>query len=501
MFKKNKFYQTAIGFALVASLASCDLEEEVYTEILSSEFGQTEEEVAGLVGAAYASYGGWIGSTWVNDVISSDIGIVPARGTDWAENGQWARLHTHDFHPEDFYTNGSWNTLYTGVNNANRIIFQLEEIGTEAALQTVKELRVLRAINYYHLMDQYGNVPLVTSFADAEESPSNNSRSEIYSFVVSEVEEVINDLPTDVNATYGKINRWTAHALLAKTYLNAEVFSGTAQWDKAIEHADAIIDSGNYLLEPNFFDNFSLTNEGSRENIFVFVYDEVFSGGMSLAVRTLHYSSQQTYNFTAQPWNGYSSMQDFYNSFEDDDVRLGSFIVGPQFDLAGNPLLDLQAEPDDPNGQHIEFTTDVRDVNDALRQQGARIGKFEFEIGGNPANHDNDFPVFRFGDILLTKAEAEFRLGNTAEAMVLVNMIRERAGVAPFAALTLDDILAERGRETAFEGYRRQDQIRFGTFNDGWEHNPPDPSDHVNIFPISRTQLEANPNLQQNPGY
>ena len=256
MFKKNKFYQITIGFAFVASMASCDLEEEIYTEILSSEFGQTEEEVTGLVGAAYASYGGWIGNTWVNDVISSDIGIVPARGTDWAENGQWARLHTHEFHPEDFYANGSWNTLYTGVNNTNRIIFQLEEIGTDAALQTVKELRVLRAINYYHLMDQYGNVPLVTSFADADESPSNNSRSEIFNFVVSEVEAVINDLPTDVNATYGKINKWTAHALLAKTYLNAEVFNGTAQWEKVIEHTNAIIDSGNYLLTPNFFDNF-----------------------------------------------------------------------------------------------------------------------------------------------------------------------------------------------------------------------------------------------------
>lgn len=498
----NKFYRLAIiSFAFLSVLVSCDLDEEIFTEILSSEFGKTEEEVTAIVGAAYSSYSGWIGGPWVIQIISSDIGIVPTRGTDWAENGQWARLHEHDFQEDDFYANGAWNTLYTGINNVNRIIFQLEEIGTDAALQTVKELRILRAINYFELMDLYGNVPLVTSFVDADENPANNSRSEIYAFVVSEVEAVINDLPTDVASTYGKINKWVAHALLAKTYLNAEVFNGSAEWAKAIQHADAIIDSGNYNLTPNFFDNFSIDNASSSENIFVFVYDQVFSGGMSVAVRTLHYSSQQTYKFTTQPWNGYSSMQEFYNTFEEDDVRIGSFVEGPQFDFEGAPLLDLQAEPSDPNGQPINFTPKINDVRDALREQGVRIGKFEFEIGGDPSAMSNDFPLYRYGDILLTKAEAEFRMGNTGVALVLVNMIRDRAGVTPFASLTMVDLLAERGRETAFEGYRRQDQIRFGTFNDAWEFKPADPSSHVNIFPISRSQLDANPNLQQNPGY
>lgn len=500
LLKKNsiKFLR---GLFVIAVIAGCDLEEEVYTEVISSEFGQTEEEVAALVGAAYSSYGGWIGGPWVTNVISSDEGIVPTRGTDWAENGQWARMHEHDFQPEDFYANFSWGPLYTGINNVNRIIFQLEETGTDAALQTVKELRVLRAINYYHLMDIYGNVPLVTSFADAEENPTNNSRSEIYNFIVSEVEEVINDLPTDVASTYGKINKWVAHALLAKVYLNAEVYVGTPEWEKVIVHTDAIINSGNYNLAADFFDNFSISNETSPENIFVLIYDRIFSGGMSIAVRTLHYESQKTYNFTAQPWNGYSSLEDFYNKFDDADVRKQSFVVGPQFDSAGNPLMDASAEPSDPNGQPVEFTPQITGLRTALRQEGARIGKFEFELGGDPANMSNDFPMFRYGDILLTKAEAEFRLGNTGDALLLVNMIRDRANVPQLTTLTLDELLDERGRETAFEGYRRQDQIRFGTFNDAWQFKPADPSDHVNLFPISRTQLEANPNLQQNPGY
>lgn len=501
MLIKEKHYALIIGLLTFALIASCDLDEEVYTEVLSSEFGQTEEEVTALVGAAYSSYSGWIGGPWVTSLVSSDEGVVPTRGTDWAENGQWARMHEHDFQPDDFYANFSWSPLYTGINNVNRIIYQLEETGTDAALQTVKELKVLRAFNYYHLMDIYGNVPLVTSFVDAEENPANNTRAEIFDFITTEVESVIDDLPTDVSSTYGKINKWVAHALLAKVYLNAEVYVGNAEWEKVVEHTDAIIESGNYNLASSFFDNFSIDNESSTENIFVFVYDRVFSGGMSIAVRTLHYESQKTYNFTQQPWNGYSSLEDFYNKFDDEDVRKQSFVVGPQYDSSGNPLEDASAEPTDPNGPPVEFTPEITGLRTALRQEGTRIGKFEFESGGDPAAMNNDFPVFRYGDILLTKAEAEFRLGNEADALVLVNMIRERAGVPAFDSLTLEILLDERGRETAFEGYRRQDQIRFGTFNDAWEFKPADPSDHVNLFPISRSQLEANPNLQQNPGY
>ena len=501
--KTNKFYQTLlIGLALIFTVASCELEEEIFTEILSSEFGETTEEVNSMVGAAYSSYGGWIGGPWVSQVISSDIGIVPTRGTDWAENGQWARIHEHAYDPNDFYVRNAWNSLYTGVNNVNRIIYQLEGVGTDAALQTIKELRVLRALNYYYLMDIYGNIPLVTSFADAEASPSTTQRAGVYAFCVSEIEAVINDLPTTVGgASYGKINKWTAHALLMKLYLNSEVWIGTPQWSKALQHADAIIDSGNYSLTPNIFDNFAIQNEGSSENIFVLVYDKVFSGGMNLAVRTLHYSSQQTYNFTQQPWNGFSSMEDFYNSFEANDVRLGSFIVGQQYDSSGAILLDNQAEPEDPNGPPINFTPKIRNVRDAMRQDGARIGKFEMEMGGTPGAMSNDFPLFRLGDVILTKAELELRLGNAGEALTLVNMIRERAGVGPFTELTYENLLAERGRETCFEAYRRQDLIRFGRFNDAWFDKPADPSDHVNIFPIATTHLEANPSLTQNPGY
>jgi len=499
--KKIKFYQLILSSSILVLSTSCDLEEEVFTEVQASEFGQTDEEVSALVGAAYSSYAQWIGGPWNTNIHASDLAITPQRGTDWAEGGEWARLHQHTSRPDDRFSRESWNALFTGINNVNRILFQLEEIGSESSLQTAKELRVLRAINYYLLMDMFGNVPLVISFDNAEEAPSNASRAEIYNFVISEVEAVINDLPTDIAGTYGKVNKMVANALLAKAYLNAEVYVGTPEWQKAIDNADAIIDSGAYSLATNFFDNFAANNQNSPENIFVFIYDEVFSPGMNVGIRSLHYQSQLSYDFKAQPWNGISSLEEFYNSFDDEDVRKNSFLEGPQFDTAGNQLMDEQAEPGDPDGAPLNFTPQMDAIDNALRQQGVRIGKFEYEIGADPGNINNDFPLFRYGDILLTKAEAELRLGNGPEALVLVNMLRSRAGVPEYPSITLDELLDERGRETAFEGYRRQDLIRFGTYNDSWQFHPVDPSTHVNIFPIPTEQLIANPNLEQNPGY
>jgi hypothetical protein len=120
------------------------------------------------------------------------------------------------------------------------------------------------------------------------------------------------------------------------------------------------------------------------------------------------------------------------------------------------------------------------------------------------SNLDNDWPIFRFGDILLMKAEATARKNtnwNDGVTLALVNQIRARAGVDPLAALTASTFAAERGREMFIECFKRQDMIRFGTYNNAWRFHPADGSTHVNLFPIPETQLNANPNLTQNPGY
>ena len=238
---------------------------------------------------------------------------------------------------------------------------------------------------------------------------------------------------------------------------------------------------------------------------------------------TLHYASQTVYNFTDQPWNGYATVEEFYNSYVDpvknpgpqgpvwkgkaltpsvgtQDSRLSNFVVGPQFKPDGSRAVDPAFDTSDPDGAPLTFTPEINEIYpSSWRQGGARIGKYEYEQGGT-ANMSNDFVVFRLADIILSLAEAKFRTGGAAEALVLVNNIRDRAGVDPFGALTEENLLAERGREMYAEMVRRQDLIRFGKFGDArWAKPASAPS--FQLFPIPKQQRDANAKLVQNPGY
>ena len=219
---------------------------------------------------------------------------------------------------------------------------------------------------------------------------------------------------------------------------------------------------------------------------------------------TLHYSSQLTFNLAQQPWNGYSSLEEFYNSFDANDTRIGSFLEGQQFASDGTPLTDELFEADDPDGTNLNFTPQINMLTpNAWRQGGVRVGKWEYADGAD-ASLSNDFPIFRYADVLLMKAEALWRMNNgDAMALSLVNDVRRRAfgdNSGDLVALTADELLAERGREMFAEGYRRQDLIRFGRFNDAWWEKPASAATK-NIFPIPQPQRDVNPQLQQNPGY
>jgi hypothetical protein len=188
------------------------------------------------------------------------------------------------------------------------------------------------------------------------------------------------------------------------------------------------------------------------------------------------------------------------------DRRLSNFIVGPQFNSDGvTPLLDGAADPADPNGAPITFTPYINELQPgAWRQSGARIGKYEF-YRGMTGQLSNDWVIFRYADILLTKAEALARKNanwNEPTALALVNQIRTtHGGVDPFVTMDATKFMAERGREMFFETTRRQDMIRFGTYNGAFRFHPADASAHVNLFPIPESVLNANQNLDQNPGY
>lgn len=556
-----------ITVALIALIVttfnqSCtNLDEELYDSVTPENFFKTQEEFISALGAAYTQFSSWATEDPFNlDELMTDEGAYPTRGQDWDDGGLLRRAHLHSYNNEDGHFNGGWNFGFGGVNTANRLIYQFQtlvesgDVEQAAADAFIAELEAVRGFFYWRLIDWFGNVPLVTDFASAESAPPTKSRLEVYNWLVDNLETAVPKLSKAVDGTtYGRMNYYAGQALLAKLYLNAEVYSGTPQWAKVITACDEIINSGKYSLESNYFANFNVDNSGSKEFIFAIPYDQVFFGGFAMAVRSLHYGSQLTYNLTAQPWNGFCTMEEFYNSYSDEDLRKGdagtidapatkrgNFIAGYQHKAGGGLVMDDGYEVPQPNRQPVPLLGDpdgaplnfgnigsgqpqINEIGpQAYRQAGVRVGKWEIELGAIPNNMNNDYAVFRYADVLLMKAEALWRTGQEAQALTLVNQIRARAGVPDLT--TVDgpvsydmtgpsipggELFNEIGREMFAEHHRREDIIRWGLYDEleKWilpYYNPGDvvkKGPYLTIFPIHKDKIAANPNLVQNPGY
>ena len=566
----NIMRKTLIRSGLIAVLAvglftqSCTkLDEELYSEVTPDNFFKTQEEFISALGAAYTAFGNY-GTGDIQNIIecSSDEAVYPTRGQDWDDGGTQRRAHLHAYGVEDSYIRGTWEFGFGGVNTANRLIYQFtslvesKQVEQAVADAYVAELQTVRGFFYWQLVDLFGNVPLVTDFAKAEAAPKTTPRKDVYAFIIGDLEAAVPKLTKNVDGTtYGRMNYYAGQTLLAKLYLNAQVYSGTAQWDKVITACDEVINSGKYSLESDYFANFNVNNSGSKEFIFAIPYDQVFFQGFNLAVRTLHYGSQDTYKLTAQPWNGFCTLEEFYNSYDNADLRKGdagtlvspatkrgNFIAGYQYKASGGFVMDdgfekpnLTRTPapllGDPDGAKLNLGnigSGQPQINElgpqAYRQSGVRVGKWEIAIGSKPDAMSNDVAVFRYADVLLMKAEALFRKGSTAAALTLVNQIRTRAGVP--ALTTLDgklsydleatpaagngyELFNEIGREMFAENHRRQDLVRWGLYNDiaKWAlpfYNPGDvikTGAYLTILPLHKDNLASNPNLVQNPGY
>lgn len=538
---------TAIGFAAF-SMSCTKLDEELFGEVVPENFFKNESEFVSALGAAYTRLQSYASGDLYNmQEVTTDEMVVPTRGSDWDDGGNWRRLHLHSWTFEDDIANNAWDWCFQGVNTANRLILQFTTLSQDGSIDAavaesyVAELQALRGFFYWQLIDLYGNVPLVLDHATAEATPPTRPRTEIFNAIVADLEAAVPKLSKVVDgSTYGRMNYWAGKMLLAKLYLNAGVYTGTPQWQKAIDAADEIINSTEYSLESNYFANFNVNNSGSNEFIFAIPYDKVFFTGFNMPMQTLHYGNQFTYNLTGQPWNGYCTLEEFYNSYDNADLRKGevgtttapatgrgNFLAGYQYRTDGTLVLDNGAEPSDPDDDPVNLGNigsglpQITELGPgARRQDGVRIGKWEFEIGGT-SDMSNDFAVFRFADVLLMKAEALFRLNRTDEALPLVNQIRTRAGLTDLTSLdgriSFDlegpvvpggELLNEMGREMFAEHNRRQDLIRWGLWeqNAKWTlpFNSPDvlmSDDYRRLFPVSREKLEANENLDQNPGY
>jgi len=311
-------------------------------------------------------------------------------------------------------------------------------------------------------------------------------------------------------------------ALLVKLYMNAEVWTGTNQWDDAIQYADSLINSGHYELESDYFSNFSENNENSSENIFVVPFGETLTGGgMTYWIYTMHhhFSSQPTVNAPHSAHNGPAALPSHVKSFHAEDLRLNGWNFGPQYITGTNEIvmntrinepLYFTIEYDDPLAGDVESGIEY-DYTNAPEGAGARPSKYEINVAAG-TQAANDLPVYRLSDIILLKAEAIMREnGGTAtnEAVNLVNEVRARAfdnsssHLYTTATLTLDTLLQEREWELYYEGHRRNDLVRFDQYVRGdWEwYDRSGQGDHANYFPVPQEQINANHNLTQNPGY
>ncbi|GMQ26238.1 RagB/SusD family nutrient uptake outer membrane protein [Algoriphagus sp. oki45] len=496
MFKSVK--KICLVLPVVFAMGACqELEQEVLDGVTADDIANSTNPnlIDVLKASAYSRIvGSWGGhnSIWSINEVASDELAIPQKGADWEDGGQWLRMHRHLWNPSEESFNNSWAYCYSAIGEINNLIIAYPDV---TALTS--ELKVLRALIYMWLIDSFGNVPIIDENSTGG-NPSNSSRAEVFSFIESSILDNIDALPEEGSKYY--INYFTAKAMLARLYINAEIYTGTQRWADAEAAADEVINSGNYSLTSNFFANFGERNNGSTENILTLPYDQNNAGGFNLAQMTLHYLSQNTYNLQEQPWNGYASLEEFYNSFDDNDARKNSFLVGPQFSSDGSRLLDISVEPGDPDGEPLTFTPEINMLApNAFRQAGVRVGKFEFASGA-ASSLNNDYPLFRLGEIILIKAEAALRQGKTADALAAVNQIRTRAGMPAYSSITLDELFDEIGREMFAEANRRTAQIRFGKWSQPWWEKDQSAAFRV-LFPIPLNQINANPNLTQNPGY
>ncbi|MGZ8455197.1 MAG: RagB/SusD family nutrient uptake outer membrane protein [Gemmatirosa sp.] len=522
----NRFHalrRSALGALLLAGTAGAvqgctDLTETPRDALTPANAFRTDQEILAGAAAVYAQLRTTQWGYYNLSEITSDEQLVPTRGSDWFDNGRWLEIYRQTWNAnsgsalEDM--NGVWNDMFSGVAKANLMISVVEGSDSPTKDATLAELRTVRAWFYYILMDMFGGVPLVTS-TEVEPRP-RVTRDSLFKFIEAELNAARAVLP-DKPAQYGRVSKGVANAILANMYINAPVFQGTvtagglqratARYQNAIDAADRVINAGVYSLASDYRANFATNNEGSPENIFVVANTAAPPGlGMSMQQRTLHYNQ---HGVGGGPWNGFAGLAETYRSYDAADARRGVWLAGPQISfVTGQATTDRQGAP-------LIFTDTIGDITKANENEGVCLLKFPPLLNApNGDSHPNDFPYFRLAEMYLIKAEALNELGRTAEAIALINRIRERAfdpdkplSAALSQAQLRQAILAERLYEFAGEAKRRQDLIRLGgqpgvslSFT-GARRFKEVQAPYKIIFPIPATQLQNNPLLTQNAGY
>jgi len=521
------------GVVLALSfLSSCHkLDLDVKTDLTPETFPQTEQHYIQLTGQVYAHMRGISVEYFFLQSLSTDEAIMPARGGNWYDGGRYEQHHKHTWDKDNAHVGGVWTFLSTAISKANQSIYLIESAPESAAKTTaIAEMRAMRALAFYMMMDLWGNIPIVTVFGDTT-PPTTKSRLEVFNFIEKELKEVLPNLSSIVGqSTYGRPTKYTAYAILAKMYLNAQVYIGTQRNDDAVAMCDAIIGAAGspFALESDYRKMFFIDNGPAiKEFIFAIPFDASFSNGYMFYARySLPRSLQAKYSLKHTPSAPMSTLPEYYANFNDpNDKRNGQWIKGLQYKYDGSAVTVKttkkgydQFYTGTDGATEINYQVDITPnvtLRDATRpfdagndeiawNMGYRNNKFYCDSTSSNRNQNNDVPLFRYSDILLMKAEAILRgatptLGQTA--LGLVNQLRAvRTTSTPWTSVTLDDLYKERCREFAWEMWHRNDMIRFGKYEGAWGFKT-NSDIRKRLFPIPASAILLNPKLTQNDGY
>lgn len=490
-------------------------------------FPTTPAQYVAATGPIYTSFRGAPGRQyWLLQNLSTDENVLVARGGNWLDGGTYSTVNLHTVTPDNSMTETCWSGGYGTISLCNQVLSLFSATPeSDAKKQTVAEIKTMRALSYFYLMDLFGNVPISKTFGDTT-NLGTQPRAAVFAFIESELLAQIPDLSGTAGVTtYGRPTKGLAYAILAKMYLNAQYYIGTPRYQDAVTMCDNVVKTGQYALDADYLGMFKPSNgPGIKDFIFAIPYDGVQAQGQYYSRWTLNPNLKDKYKMPYTPDGPMYTYKGYYALFNDaNDIRKKQYLTGKQYNNDGTPInitttnigLDASYSGPNPNAvvvHQLEFTPDIVWKNNATfdigndelaNEEGYRNNKFYPDSLNTDRNQGNDVPMFRYADVLLEKAEAILR-GATATSgdspLSLVNQVRARAKASAMTAVTLQDVLDERGRELAMEMWRRNDLIRYGQFEKAWGIKT-DADPNKRIFPIPRPEMQLNPKLVQNPGY
>lgn len=446
----------------------------------------------------------------------------------WGDVGI-ADLNTQTWSAQNPFLTALYQRLSLSVTYANEFIRNTNGNNDPQIVQYNAEARFLRALAYAWNIDLFGNPPFTTDadgvgkfFPKQLDTNPQLGRTKLFNYVVSELHSIESKLG-DAKFSYPQADKGACWMLLARLYLNAQVYTGTAKWDSCKLYCDKVISSGKYSLATNYRQNFSADNDGNRnpEMIFAWEQDGINTQGYVGTTFIIESSSDAIYlkaedyhGLTSNTnWNGNRARKQFMNVLVDTIATYGNVPV-PATDVTFSQCKDKRVYLKMKKSMDIPSASSSGDYGIGNYKFTARNGDGTQAVNYNAAYASTDFPIFRLADAYLMRAEALFNTGDLANSVKDVNIIRTRAfgnatGNITTAQLNAKFLLDERGREFYYEAQRRTDLVRFGKFTDGnynwaWKggtFNGTNTDKHLNLFPIPGAEVSANPFIKQNPGY